>query len=451
MNGALMAACHLTREALTSPLESSSGRGFSLSGSRHPQGWRLFFVPVANGVVTRHDGCMSLERGTAKLSDLKAAPYNPRKISPAALKGLQASIERFGVVQDIVVNRRSGFVVGGHQRLEALRLAKAQEVPVCWVDLDESDEKALNVALNNPHISGEFDDSLQDLLQSIKDGIGLPAMQDLKLDDLLAPVPEEGQTDPDDVPEVPDEPITKPGDVWLMGDHRLMCGDSTNSADLILLARNEPVSMWLTDPPYNVAYEGGTKEKLTIQNDSMDDDSFLQFLVAAYAAADAVMEPGAVFYIWHADSEGYNFRGAARAVGWKVRQCLIWAKSCLVMGRQDYQWQHEPCLYGWKDGAAHFWASDRKQTTLLEFDKPSRNGEHPTMKPVALFEYQMLNNTKVGSVVLDSFGGSGTTLIAAERTGRKALFMELDPKYCDVIVKRWEEFTGKKAVLDDQP
>jgi site-specific DNA-methyltransferase (adenine-specific) len=194
-----------------------------------------------------------------------------------------------------------------------------------------------------------------------------------------------------------------------------------------------------------VAYEGGTKEKLTIKNDSMGDDQFRQFLRDAYTAADTVMKPGAVFYIWHADSEGYNFRGAAKDAGWTVRQCLIWKKSSMVLGRQDYQWKHEPCLYGWKDGAGHLWAADRKQTTILEFDKPARNGEHPTMKPVALFEYQLLNNTKGGDIVLDSFGGSGTTLIAAEKNGRTAMIMELDPRYCDVIVKRWQEFTGKHA------
>jgi site-specific DNA-methyltransferase (adenine-specific) len=161
------------------------------------------------------------------------------------------------------------------------------------------------------------------------------------------------------------------------------------------------------------------------------------------------MKPGAVFYIWHAGLEGYNFLGAAKDAGWTVRQYLIWKKSSMVLGRQDYQWIHEPCLYGWKDGAAHLWTADRKQTTILEFDKPSRNGEHPTMKPVELFEYLMLNNTKGGDLVLDSFGGSGTTLIAAEKNGRTALLMELDPRYCDVIVKRWQDFTGKHAVHAD--
>lgn len=275
-------------------------------------------------------------------------------------------------------------------------------------------------------------------------GFSLDEIDELQIEEI-----EDGLTDEDDVPEVVDDPVSVLGDVWLLGKHRLMCGDSTSIESLEQLCKGQLVDMWLTDPPYNVAYEGGTKDKLTIQNDSMDDDSFRQFLRDCYVAADAVMKPGAVFYIWHADSEGYNFRGAAKDSGWTVRQCLIWKKSSLVMGRQDYHWKHEPCLYGWKEGAGHLWAADRKQTTILEFDKPSRNGEHPTMKPVELFEYQMLNNTKGGDIVLDSFGGSGTTIIAAEKNGRVGYLMELDPKYCDVIIKRWQDYTGKEAVLEE--
>lgn len=264
----------------------------------------------------------------------------------------------------------------------------------------------------------------------------------------------EGLTDEDAVPEPPPEPITKPGDIWILGKHRLMCGDSTSMNHLATLTAGALVDMWLTDPPYNVAVQGGNhgdpdrKNGKRIMNDQMANDQFRQFLRDSYTAADSVMKPGAVFYIWHSDKEGLNFRLALRDSGWQERQLLIWKKSSLVMGRWDYHAKHEPCLYGWKEGAAHLWASDRKQTTVLEFDRPSRNGEHPTMKPVALFEYQMLNNTKGGDIVLDSFGGSGTTLIAAEKNGRIAYLMELDPKYCDVIVKRWEEFTGKKAVLE---
>jgi len=267
-----------------------------------------------------------------------------------------------------------------------------------------------------------------------------------ELANLLEPEQVDGLTDEDDVPEAPETPVTVEGDVWILGNHRLMCGDSCSQNDMDKLTSGQLVDMWLTDPPYNVAYEGKTKDALKIQNDSMADEDFRTFLRDACVTADTVMKAGAVFYIWHADSEGYNFRGACQDAGWKVRQCLIWKKSSLVMGRQDYHWRHELCLYGWKEGAGHLWSADRKQTTILEFDKPARNGEHPTMKPVALFEYQMLNNTKGGDIVLDSFGGSGTTLIAAEKNGRFSRVMELDPKYCDVIVKRWQEFTGKQAV-----
>lgn len=206
--------------------------------------------------------------------------------------------------------------------------------------------------------------------------------------------------------------------------------------------------MWLTDPPYNVAYQGKTKDALTIKNDEMNDESFRRFLVAAYTAADVFLKEGAAFYIWHADSEGFNFRGACRDVGWKVRECLIWSKNAFVLGRQDYQWKHEPCLYGWKDGAPHNWYSDRSQTTVIECDRPNRNAEHPTMKPVELFKYLLSNSTKAGDIVLDSFGGSGTTLIACEETGRSARIIELDPCYCDVIIERWQNMTGQYAVRE---
>lgn len=209
------------------------------------------------------------------------------------------------------------------------------------------------------------------------------------------------------------------------------------------------VSLYLTDPPYNVAYQGKTKDALTIQNDSMDDEAFRQFLRDAFSMADSAMLPGAVFYIWHADSEGFNFRGGCRDVGWTVRECLIWSKNAFVLGRQDYQWQHEPCLYGWKDGAAHAWYSDRSQTTVIKADRPNRNADHPTMKPVELFRYLIENSSKPGDVVLDSFGGSGTTLVACEETGRHARLIELDPVYCDVIIKRWQNMTGLDAVRDD--
>lgn len=249
--------------------------------------------------------------------------------------------------------------------------------------------------------------------------------------------------------EVPEEVETrcKPGDLWKLGEHRLICGDSTDINVVEKLMGDQKADMLLTDPPYNVDYEGKTKDALKIKNDKMDNDTFRQFLRDAFNCANSVMRGGAVFYIWHADSEGYNFRGACADNDWKVRECLIWHKNTMVLGRQDYQWKHEPCLYGWKDGASHLWASDRKQTTILNFDKPARSELHPTMKPVGLFAYQISNNTHEGDNVLDLFCGSGTTLVACEQLKRRCFAVELDPKYADVIIQRWENLTGQTAEL----
>lgn len=379
---------------------------------------------------------------------LLANPLNWRRHPKAQQDALEGMLRTVGWVQRVIVNKRTGHIVDGHLRVEVALRRSEERVPVLYVDLSEEEEKVVLAAIDPIGGLAETDQGMLDaLLEGIKTGDDdLDAfLQSLRSDvDML----DDGLTDPDDAPGLQADPITRPGDVWVMGKHRLLCGDSTSIDDLQKLTQDQLVDMWLTDPPYNVAYEGKTKDALTIKNDAMSDAEFRQFLTDAYIAADAVMKPGAVFYIWHADSEGYNFRGAAHDTKWEVRQCLIWRKNTIVMGRQDYHWQHEPCLYGWKGGAGHLWASDRKQTTILEFDKPSRNGEHPTMKPVALFEYQMLNNTKGGDIVLDSFGGSGTTLIAAQKNGRIARLMELDPRYCDVIVRRWQEFTGQQATLE---
>jgi site-specific DNA-methyltransferase (adenine-specific) len=289
-------------------------------------------------------------------------------------------------------------------------------------------------------------------LQDLKDDIDLSLLgfDPDELDALLNPIEEtEGLTDENAVPDVPDEPKTKLGDIYILGNHRLMCGDSTSIDSVEKLMDGQLADQLVTDPPYNIAYEGGSKKREQIKNDEMADAEFRQFLKDVYIAANAVMKAGAVFYIWHADTEGYNFRGAARDMGWKVRQTLIWNKDNSAFGRSDYHWKHEPCLYGWKEGAAHLWATDRKQTTVIECKRPSKSDLHPTMKPVELMEYQILNNTKGSDIVLDLFGGSGSTMIAAEKIGRKSCLMELDPKYCDVIVTRWEQFTGKKAVLSE--
>jgi DNA modification methylase len=380
---------------------------------------------------------------------LLANPLNWRRHPKAQHDALEGMLRTVGWVQRVIVNLRTQHIVDGHLRVEVALRRGEPTVPVLYVDLSEEEEKVVLAAIDPIGGLAETD---QDMLDALLEGVTSgDAELDAFLDTLRTPGPEliePGLTDEDDAPELQPDPITKPGDVWIMGKHRLLCGDSTSIDDVRKLTQDQLVDMWLTDPPYNVAYEGGTKDKLTIKNDAMGDEQFRQFLRDAYTAADAVMKPGAVFYVWYADVETYNFFGAAQDSGWKVSQVLIWKKSSLILGRKDYHFKHEPCIYGWKEGAGHLWASDRKQTTVLEFDKPARNGEHPTMKPVALFEYQMLNNTKGGDVVLDSFGGSGTTLIAAQKNGRVARLMELDPRYCDVIVRRWQAFTGKEATLE---
>jgi site-specific DNA-methyltransferase (adenine-specific) len=397
----------------------------------------------------------------------RLVPYerNARTHSPEQVAQIAASIQEFGFTNPILVASDDG-ILAGHGRLAAAKDLGLKEVPVVVLDhLTPTQRRAYVLADNKLALNAGWDDLMLatelQALQLEEFDLTLMGWSDEELAGLLPQVEElpPEDADADAVPEPPAEPVTKPGDVWLLGKHRVMCGDSTDVLAVERLMGGGKADLLLTDPPYNVALgmdetpEEAKKRNrrtdgLTIQNDKMSDDDFRQFLRDVYSAADVAMNPGAVFYIWHADSEGYNFRGAARDVGWQVRQCLIWKKSSLVMGRQDYQWKHEPCLYGWKEGAGHFWGSDRSQTTVLEFDKPSRNGEHPTMKPVELFQYQLENSTKRSGVVLDLFGGSGTTAIAAEQTGRQARLMELDPRYCDVIVNRWQQFTGKTATLE---
>ena len=398
------------------------------------------------------------------INNLKSDHKNARKRTDRSATLIAESLKRYGAARSIVIDE-DGRILAGNGTVEGAKKAGIDKVRIIEAEGDEliavrragltEDEKVgLALADNRSSDLSEWDN---DMLRQLSEEHDItPWFED---DELLAEVLEivEGNTDPDDVPEPPAEPTTKPGDLWILGNHRLLCVDSTDPIAMERLMEDKPADLWLTDPPYNVALgmnetpeEAKKRNRRTdgkvVKNDSMSDAAFRQFLVDVYTTANCFLRPGGVFYIWHADSEGYNFRGAAHDIGWKVRQCLIWRKSSLVMGRQDYQWMHEPCLYGWTDGSAHYWASDRKQTTVMDFAKPSRNGEHPTMKPVDLFQYQMANSSKPGDTVLDSFGGSGTTLIAAERIGRKARLMELDPAYCDVIVKRWEDFTGNTAV-----
>ena len=381
----------------------------------------------------------------------KLIPYakNSRTHSPEQVGQIAASIKEFGFRNPILVDNLT--LIAGHGRLLAAQKLGLDTVPtIDCSDMSESQKKAYIIADNKLAMNAGWDTAMLTLeMQELQEegfDLELLGFDDKELNALLEPEVNEGLTDEDAVPETPLEPKTKLGDIYILGNHRLMCGDSTN-IDAVEKLTDGLVDILVTDPPYNVNYEGSNG--LKIQNDSMGDEQFRQFLRDAFVAANAVMKQGAVFYIWHADVEGYNFRGACKDAGWQVRQCLVWNKDSLVMGRQDYHWKHEPCLYGWKDGAAHLWAADRKQTTIIECKKPKKNDMHPTMKPVELMEYQILNNTKGQDIVLDLFGGSGSTMIAAEKIGRCARLMELDPKYCDVIVKRWEDFTGQKAVLSE--
>ncbi len=375
----------------------------------------------------------------------KPYPNNPRLISDDAVAKVAASIQRYGWRSPIVVDEHD-VVLAGHTRLLAARQLELKTVPVhIALGLTVDEANAYRLADNRTGEESEWDleklaFELKDLPADLPTGFDADEIEKLLLDEL-----DDGE--PDAVPDVDEArpAVSKLGEMYELGPHRLMCGDSTSADAVATLMGGERANLLLTDPPYNVAYTGKTKDAMTIDNDAMDAGAFREFLVKAMTTAIAAMAEGAAFYVWHADSAGFAFRGACEDVGLQVRQCLIWAKSSLVLGRQDYHWRHEPCLYGWKAGASHTWLSDRTQTTLLEFDRPARNGEHPTMKPVALFEYQMRNSCPVNGVVLDLFGGSGTTLIAAAKSARQARLMELDPRYCDVIRKRWTRFARENG------
>lgn len=384
----------------------------------------------------------------------KLIPYagNSRTHSDEQIGQIAASIREFGFLVPILANPNNS-IVAGHGRLSAAFLLGLEEVPVIRAThLTKAQKRAYVIADNKLALNAGWDMELLGIEIAGLDDMGfdieLLGFSNDELKDLLNPGGD-GLTDPDAVPEPPETPVTVLGDLWTLGDHKLLCGDATSLEDVARVCGTDMVDIFVTDPPYNVDYTGKTKDALKLENDSMDDASFRQFLTDAYTAADSVMKAGAVFYVWHADSEGYNFRGAAVDTGWQVRQCLIWNKQHMVMGRQDYHWKHEPCLYGWKGGAGHLWATDRKQVTVLEFDRPAASREHPTMKPVDLMEYQITNNTKGSDIVLDSFGGSGSTMIACEKSGRRARILELDPVYCDVSIKRWQEYTGKTATNED--
>ena len=385
---------------------------------------------------------MNLKIEYTNINDLKKYHKNAKKHPKEQVNRIANSIKEFGMCDPIGVWGKDNLIIEGHGRLMALKKLGYTEAPIIRLDhLSEEQRKAYTLA-HNKSAESEWDfEILSDELKSIVDIDMMDFGFDLSLED------EEYEVIEDEVPEIPVEPKAKYGDIYQLGNHRLMCGDATVLEDVRTLMNDNKADLLLTDPPYNVDYEGKTKDSLKIKNDNMGDNQFKQFLTDSFSNANEVMKEGASFYIWHADSEGYNFRSACKDVSWKVRQCLIWNKNTMVMGRQDYQWKHEPCLYGWKDGASHNWYSDRKQTTVLEFNKPNKSELHPTMKPLDLFAYQMKNSTAKGDIVLDLFGGSGTTLMVSEQLDRNAYIMELDPRYVDAIINRWETMTGSKGVL----
>lgn len=413
---------------------------------------------------------MQIEK--VKIADLLEYKNNAKEHPQWQIEQIVESIEKFGFNDPIAIDENN-IIIEGHGRLYALQEMGAEEVECIRLShLGENEKKAYILAHNKLTMNTEFDaDLLAQELGEIE-GIDMSSFGFL-MDPLIEVV--EDDFDDEAAIEQP-EPIAKLGDVYQLGEHFLMCGDSTDFIAVKKLCGEALMDLLVTDPPYNVAYEGKTEDALTIENDNMDDAKFREFLKAAFACADGVMRPGAAFYIWHADSEGFNFRGACRDIGWTVRQCLIWNKNQMVLGRQDYQWKHEPCLYGWKDGAAHYFVDDRNLLTVLEEEselkkmskaelinyileiqeqtattvinevKPSRNGLHPTMKPLRLIERLVRNSSKKSENVLDLFNGSGSTLMVCEQLGRRYYGMELDPRYVDATIERWEEFTGKKAV-----
>ena len=387
-----------------------------------------------------------------KLDELIEFQGGLKQRNDSDIEKIVRSIEKYGFSFPFFVWRHDSInhCLDGHGRMLALKKLEADgyqvpQLPVVYVDCkDEKSAKDLLLRLNSHY--GTM------TKESVLEFIG-----DFEIDtsdfELPCGVIEFSTGEPDnetigdeDVPEVKEEAVSQLGEMYELGNSILMCGDSTSEDDVVRLMGGNKADLALTDPPYNVAYEGKTKDKLRIKNDKMDDEPFFNFLRAAFTTMFGSLKAGGAFYIWHADSEGLNFRLAVKETGGKVSECLIWNKNSMVLGRQDYQWKHEPCLYGWKDGGGHGWYGGRAQTTVLDCKRPNRNAEHPTMKPVELFERLVINSTKAEDIVLDLFGGSGTTLIACEKNNRKARLMELDPHYCDVIRRRytkWAKENGK--------
>lgn len=377
-----------------------------------------------------------------KISEIKPYPLNAKKHDKEQIANVAQSIKKYGW-QGFILLDKENVIIAGHCRYFAAKKLGLTEVPVkIATELSEEQVREYRL-LDNKLNESEWD---FDLLS--EDIVGLD-FSDFSIDWGIEDKEElerEVEDDDYDTP-IPDEPISKLGDVWQLGSHRLMCGDSTNPENVAKLMNGELADLVITDPPYNVDYEGKTKEKLKIDNDKMEQSAFEAFLIDAFSNLKSALKPGGAFYVWHASKTQREFEDALNANELEVRQQLIWNKNSMVLGRQDYQWKHEPCFYGWKEGAAHYFIDDRTNTTVFDEKKPTRNDLHPTMKPIKLIARQVQNSTRPGELVLDLFGGSGSTLMACEQTGRRCYSMEFDPRYCDAIIDRWQSFTGKKAEL----
>ena len=379
------------------------------------------------------------------ISDIKPYQKNPRH--KYDINKVAQSIKEFGFQQPIVVDR-AGVIIVGHGRYEAAKSLNLKTIPVTIADLSPEKAKAYRIADNKTNEYSDWDMGL--LIQEFTDlldinyDLELTGFDSDELEKLIVGE-KEGLTDEDAVPETPEEPKAQLGDIYKLGKHKIICGDSTELNFYEKLLENHKIDLLITDPPYNVDYEGKTKEKLKIENDKKNDEEFQKFLDDFTFNTFEFMKGGASYYIFHADVNGLSFRQSLKNNNIQLRQNLIWVKNSMVMGRQDYQWKHEPILYGWKNGESHSWYSDRKQTTLINYDRPTKSKLHPTMKPVGLIEYLIKNSSKSEDIVFDSFLGSGSTLLACEKTNRICYGIEFDPKYVDVIVKRWEQYTGNKA------
>lgn len=387
-----------------------------------------------------------------KIADLDPAKYNPRKeLKPGdkEFEKLKNSIEHFGYVELIVVNTANhNTVISGHQRLNVLKYLNVDEIECVTVEMNETEEKALNIAMNK--VSGEWNEQLlADLivdLQSVDFNVDLTGFEAPEVEQLFSKVYNKKIKEDDfDVDgELAKPTIARTGDIWFLGDHRVICGDATLPETYERLMAGKKANMVLTDPPYNVDVEETAGK---IKNDNMPDDKFYQFLFAAFVNMEQNMEQDASIYVFHADTQGLNFRKAFKDAGFYLSGCCIWKKNALVLGRSPYQWQHEPCLFGWKLNGRHQWYSDRKQTTIWEYGRPKASKEHPIMKPIALMAYPIQNSSMSHCIILDPFLGSGSTLMACQQTGRICYGIELDEKFVDVIIRRYISEYGDAGVF----